>query len=364
MTTATKPHQSDRLKNKVSERKFRRNPLLWFILASLLVHGMGFIGLVWLKRSPIVVQEDTNPAPIDFIVLPPETSTTEEPNKTATNSLPPGETQSSKEIEPPPKPPTPTQPETPAQAVPKPAPQPPSPPITEFQPVTPPPVTDKQNNSEILSGSDPAIETTQTPEAEKPPANDSQSQDLVEANQTPSTPEAEKPPSQVTQPDDTPVATRLPPKPTIPPTTPNATPPTDSGAASLLGGKIERSLEEDKGDSFFDIQADANQQAYNPALLNEQQNIDMRKYFSEVQRRVRGNWNPKFAMEEYTTVLNFSIQSNGQITGLQVFQTSGNPNVDREALEAIQNSGPFPPLPASFPLDSVNIGFNFNIYLY
>ena len=200
---------------------------------------------------------------------------------------------------------------------------------------------------------------------------------------TPKVTDLVKPPTDAIEPEDTSVATRLPPKitPTQPlttdrPTTPsqqlspnlpsaeNQAPATDSGAASLLGGNYKRSLEDDGGDSFFDLQANTSQQAYNPALLDEQQNIDMRKYFSEIQRRVRRNWNPKFTMEEYTTVLNFSIKRNGQITGLKVVRTSGSEDVDREALEAIQDSAPFDPLPANFPLDSINMRFNFNIYIY
>jgi periplasmic protein TonB len=338
MTTTTKPHQGDRVKNEVPKRKFRRNPIVWFILASVLVHVLGSISLVWLKRSPLVKQKDAESAPIDFIVLPPENSAPDKkPDKTATSTPPQRETQPQPE---PPDPPVKT--DSSQVAVPESAPKTPPPTVTEPKPVTPPPVN---NNSEILSGSDPAIEAT---ESVKPPNKVTQPPDTTP---TPA-PSEVKPPNNV--------ATRLPPKPVTPPTAP----PTDSGAASLLGGDIKRSIEDDGGDSFFDIQAEPSQQAYNPALLNEQQNIDMRKYFSEIQRRVRENWNPQFAMEEYTTVLNFTIEKNGQITGLEVFQTSGNPDVDREALEAIQNSGPFAPLPASFPLNNVNIGFNFNIYIY
>ena len=97
-----------------------------------------------------------------------------------------------------------------------------------------------------------------------------------------------------------------------------------------MGGSQTRSLEDDGGDSFFNLDNNSNQQAYNPALPNAQ-SIDMRKYFSEIQRRVRRNWNPKFPVEEYTTVLSFSIQRNGQIVGLKVSQTSGSQKVDLEA---------------------------------
>ena len=393
MMTTTKPEQGDRQKEEFSRGKFRRNPILWFILASMLVHGVGSMVFVLVKRSQPVVQKNAKPTPIDFIVVPPEETPTDEPDKPAANTLPKGENQPGKAIEPEPAPPQPekTEPVEPTQAVavPKPVTPPPKPPQAakpappqkpepkppeeKPDPVPPPPVVDKpetnQTPAEVLSGSDTAIKKPQIPETVKPPANITKPQKTT-PTETAATP-PQQPPTDVPQPEDRSVATRLPPK--ISPTPPESSatppavetpPPSPESAASLLGGGIERSLEDDGGESFFDLQSNANQQAYNPALLNEQQSIDMRKYFSEIQRRVRRNWNPNAPMEEYTTVLNFTVQNNGQITGLKVFQSSGSAEIDREALEAVQNSGPFAPLPESFPLDSVNIGFNFNIYIY
>lgn len=405
MMTTTKPEHSDRQKEEFVKGKLRRNPILWFILASMLVHGVGSVMFVLVKRSQPVVPKNAKPTPIDFIVVPPEETPTEEPNKPAANTLPQGENQPGKAIEPEPEPPTPekTEPVAPSQAVavPKPVTPPPKPkppqaikpkPVTppkttetkapepKPEPVTPPPVanapTEKPTTSEILTGSDLALEKPKKPEAIEPPTNitkpEKTSPTETTATQTTQTPEPKKPSTDASTPEDTSVATRLPPKITptqpessaTPPAAENQIPPTETGAASLLGGGIKRSLEDDGGESFFDLETDATQQAYNPALLDEQQSIDMRKYFSEIQRRVRRNWNPNGPMEEYTTVLNFTVQSNGQITGLKVFQSSGSAEIDREALEAVQNSGPFAPLPESFPLDSVNIGFNFNIYIY
>ena len=385
--TTIEPSKKNSLGDEFAKSKFHRNPLLWFILTSILVHSLGLIVFAFIKQSQPVAQKNADSAPIDFIVIPPEESPPKEQSKTAKNPLPKGENQPGKVIEPEPKPQTKTvaPPSPPPKVVPKPAPPaPPAPspppktvtvpetiapepkPPEEIkpEPVKPPAKTPpkNQNTSEILSGSDTAIEEKVT--------------------KTPQVTELQQDQADLSEPENTSVATRLPPKitptppletdnpassnpevPTNPPATGNQSA-TDSGAASLLGGSIKRSLQDDGGDSFFDLQANASQQAYNPALLDDQQNVDMRRYFAEIQRRVRRNWNPRFTMEEYTTVLNFTIQSNGQMTGLKVFRTSGSADVDREALEAIQNSAPFPPLPESFPLDKVNIGFNFNIYIY
>ena len=413
--------------DKISESKFRRNPILLCVLASILVHGIGLFLLTLIERSEPRVQMVPETAPIDFVVVPPE----ELSSKTPTEPLPQEKNQTNKEIEP--EPPTPEkiappsqalavpesapaqnqppkqspaetspQPAPPSQAVAVPEPIPESAPAEtqppkelpaetppQPEPVIPPSpsniLAENQNSSEILSGSDPVVEETEikTPDITKlakPPIDNNELEDtsvttrLPPKKITPTKPLAtEQPVTPATEPENSSVATRLPPKitptkpletkpPVSPPSSPNKTP-ASSGAASLLGGSLKRSYEDDGGDSFFNLDNNASQQAYNPAL-DAQQSIDMRKYFSEIQRRVRRNWNPKYALKEYTTVLSFSIQRNGQITLLAVRRTSGSQKVDLEALEAVQDSAPFAPLPANFPLDEISVEFNFNIYIY
>ena len=432
MTISAKPSHSDRFMNQIVENNLRRNPLLLFVLASVLVHGIGLVIFALIERSQPTVQLVPETAPIDFVVVPPE----ELASKAETDPPPQEETRTNRLIEPEPPTPETVEPITPSPAVvvPEPIPEslptptlppeevaaetPPKPelpsqtvavpeataespptaikPPKEIKPKTfpsPEPVAtplpsnilaENQNSSEILSGSDRVIEQTETkiPEItklEKSPinANEPESKPIVTRlpqKITPSKPLATEPPAvPAPETENAPVATRLPPKitptqpletkpPATPPSTPNK-PPATSRAASLLGGNLKRSFDDDGGDSFFKLDNNASQQASNPEL-NPQQRLDMRNYFSEIKRRVRRNWNPKYAVQEYTTVLSFSIQRNGQIALLKVRRTSGSQDVDREALEAVQNSGPFAPLPANFPADMLNLEFNFNIYIY
>ena len=139
--------------------------------------------------------------------------------------------------------------------------------------------------------------------------------------------------------------------------------PVGSGSASLLGGTYRKTLSEDSGSSFFNPQANASQQALNPSGFNAQQNLNMGPYLAEIRRRVRRNWNPSSPGNNRHTVLVFSIQRNGQITGLRVIQSSGSDQVDRQSLEAVQKSGPFAALPQNFPHQELNVEFNFNIYV-
>nr|MDJ0648587.1 energy transducer TonB [Xenococcaceae cyanobacterium MO_188.B19] len=138
--------------------------------------------------------------------------------------------------------------------------------------------------------------------------------------------------------------------------------PVSSGSASLLGGTQRRSLSDDSGSSFFNPKVNASQQALNSRGLDARQNIDLGPYFAEIRRRVRRNWKPSQPRKERHTILVFSIQRNGQITGLRIVQSSGSPINDQESLEAVQKSAPFRALPANFPRQELKVQFNFNIY--
>ena len=139
--------------------------------------------------------------------------------------------------------------------------------------------------------------------------------------------------------------------------------PVGSGSASLLGGTYRKNIAEDSGSSFFNPQANASQQALNPSGLDARQDLNLGPYLAEIRRRVKRNWKPSAPNNNRHTVLIFSIQRNGQITGLRVRQSSGSEKVDRESLEAVQKSGPFAALPANFPNEQLNVEFNFNIYI-
>ena len=519
MTISAQAVKSDRVIEKISESKFRRNPIPLFVVVSVLVHGIGLVLFALIERSQTTAQLVPETAPIDFVIVPPEESA----STTPTDPSPPEETPANQSIEPKPstpdsieaialsptvavpepviesvpkeiKPPeeilaeTPPQPEPPSQtvatpepileSVPKeikppkeiktetpPQPEPPSQTVVAPEPIpeslpqetqltklpkeiktdtlpqpetaTPPVtsniLTENQNSAEILTGSDATIAETETkqPEITKPEKISTNSTELEntldnreqvtplppkikpiqplpteqplstvtqpenDENNSVATPlppkikplqslPTEQSPSNVTQPENNEnnsVATLLPPKITspqsvetkppavpnqnLPANTPNSTSktPTTTGAASLLGGNLKRSFEDDGGNSFFNLENNVSQQAYNPEL-NTQQRLDMRNYFAEIKRRVKRNWNPKYSLEDHTTVVSFAIQRNGQISFLKIRRTSGSQTVDREALEAVQKSGPFDPLPTNYPSEMLNVEFNFNIYIY
>ena len=388
-----------------SGRKSRRNPLLWFILISILAHGLGLLLYGTIKRSQPVAQQKNKP--IEFIVVPeestdkppPETQRKADNNSVAEKPVEPepddkpsvgGESSSKStasqpqatppsakttpEIAPePPKPPVTSPPaKTPEIASEPPAPSPVTAPNTAPEPpVTPPPEVKKPEpepepepieppieEQPILSGSNsPLPQPKPNPIKEPKPAGKTKP---AAPNSTPSQPE-------------NPVATNLPAKiePTQPANPAPATPPSatqtpgaTSGAASLLEGDYQQGLAQGDGDAFFSPEALAYKTVLNPSQLNALKDLDLGPYFAEIRRRVKRNWQPSYAAEDYTTFLTFAIQKDGQITDLRVSRTSGSEAVDRESIKAVQNSAPFAPLPANFPLEALEVEFTFNIYIY
>lgn len=374
-------NQSDRETADVSHHNFRRQHLLLFILASLFIHSLGLLIFGVYQHRHLANKEKIDSKPIEFVIIPPEESKQKPPPETqkraVEDSVAEKITEPKKTVTPeelaekiPPRPtppPAPSPPSTPPQTVappqspskatpqtspqaaapPKPTPQPqpvappkPTPPV-KSQP-TPSPV---ENQPPVLSGSDTASVTTPKPQP------------------------AQK---------DNPVATRLPPDnnqpseslpesaPSQPNTTSSEQPSTtgDAGAAGLLGGDYQKTLADGGADAFFSPEALEYEKVLNPDQLNALKDIDLSEYFAEIKRRVKSNWQPSYAVEEYTTFLTFEIQKNGQVTGLRVTQSSGSEQVDRESLAAVQNSAPFAPLPPEFPLEAMEVEFSFNIYIY
>lgn len=339
----------------------RRLPLAMFILTSVLVHGAGLLVLMFLERSPSVTKQEIESNPIEFVVVPPEAATEEPPPETqrqaANNSVARGKVE--------PKTPTATN-NLGEESTSKPS-LPPktesSPPQPKTSPTTPQPATPPQTQHNT------AVPSKST----QPPAKITKPEKPLVTAKEPLPPETSLPEQTVPEPtkpnpdlsnESTPQVSRSETSANIVPSQPVPSNSESSGAAGLLGGSYQRSLADDGGDSFFNPEAIASRAADNPQGLDARQNLDLAPYLEEIRRRVKRNWNPSVSRDERHAVLTFSIQKNGQITGLKVARTSGSEVVDRESLEAVRRSAPFNALPASYPLNALDIEFNFNIYIY
>ncbi|MEN9271008.1 MAG: energy transducer TonB, partial [Thermostichales cyanobacterium HHBFW_bins_127] len=89
--------------------------------------------------------------------------------------------------------------------------------------------------------------------------------------------------------------------------------------------------------------------------------VDWGPYLARLQRRVERNWIPGQTGQSLRTVVIFSIGRNGELRNLRLGRSSGNSLTDEAALNAIQRSAPFEPLPSGYDGDSVQINFTFDI---
>ncbi|MDD3436291.1 MAG: TonB family protein [Candidatus Gastranaerophilales bacterium] len=91
---------------------------------------------------------------------------------------------------------------------------------------------------------------------------------------------------------------------------------------------------------------------------------DFGPYMRELQRRIKMNWEPPKGNESKRVVLLFKIAKDGRLLSLKVFKSSGLPNADRAALNAVELTAPFKPLPADYRNSSIDIQFTFDYNVF
>lgn len=91
---------------------------------------------------------------------------------------------------------------------------------------------------------------------------------------------------------------------------------------------------------------------------------DFGPYMRELQRRIKMNWDPPKGNESKRVVLLFKIAKDGRLLSARVFKSSGMPGADRAALNAVELTAPFRPLPADFRGSSIDIQFTFDYNVF
>lgn len=91
---------------------------------------------------------------------------------------------------------------------------------------------------------------------------------------------------------------------------------------------------------------------------------DFGPYMRELQRRIKMNWDPPKGNESKRVVLLFKIARDGRLLSARVFKSSGLPSSDKAALNAVELTAPFRPLPADFRGSSIDIQFTFDYNVF
>ncbi|MEH2239906.1 energy transducer TonB family protein [Nostoc sp.] len=137
-----------------------------------------------------------------------------------------------------------------------------------------------------------------------------------------------------------------------------------TGAASLLGGTVGVSSRNFSGNYLAALpNSNRNNQATS-GIDASSQDIDITSYLNQLQQQVKQQWLPEVSQSSRRTVLNFTVNRSGQLSNLQLAQTSGFSVTDQAALNAIQRSAPFAPLPTGYTSNYIHIQFTFDINVY
>jgi TonB family protein len=86
---------------------------------------------------------------------------------------------------------------------------------------------------------------------------------------------------------------------------------------------------------------------------------DFGPFMLELKRRIKRNWHPPRGNESKKVVLLFRVAKDGRLVGLNVKRSSGAPEADAAAMQAVRMSAPFRPLPPECRESSVSIEFSF-----
>lgn len=91
---------------------------------------------------------------------------------------------------------------------------------------------------------------------------------------------------------------------------------------------------------------------------------DFGPYMRDLQKRIKMNWDPPKGNESKRVVLLFKIAKDGRLLSCSVFKSSGLPNADKAAINAVQATAPFRPLPAEFKGQQIDIQFTFDYNVF
>jgi periplasmic protein TonB len=86
-------------------------------------------------------------------------------------------------------------------------------------------------------------------------------------------------------------------------------------------------------------------------------------YLAALNRTVEQNWRQVSVAATSRTRIQFRVDRQGQVTGLQILEPSGNTVADQAAMQAVRAAAPFAPLPQNATEDTLIVNFTFTQWL-
>lgn len=91
---------------------------------------------------------------------------------------------------------------------------------------------------------------------------------------------------------------------------------------------------------------------------------DFGPYMRELQRRIKRNWDPPKGNESKRVVLIFKVSKDGRLKSLRVYKSSGVVEADKAAINAVELTAPFSPLPPEYKGSDIDIQFTFDYNVF
>lgn len=83
-------------------------------------------------------------------------------------------------------------------------------------------------------------------------------------------------------------------------------------------------------------------------------------YMTNLQNKIKGNWNPPAGKESSNVILLFKVDRGGNILKAKILKSSNNMAIDTSALQALKKSEPLAPLPKEFKGKDIDVQFTFD----
>lgn len=84
------------------------------------------------------------------------------------------------------------------------------------------------------------------------------------------------------------------------------------------------------------------------------------EYIKEIELSIKTNWTPPVGSNLKKASVKFTVNKDGELISNVLFSSSGMADFDKSALDAIEMSKPFPPLPDELNRDTLDIVFTFD----
>ena len=97
-----------------------------------------------------------------------------------------------------------------------------------------------------------------------------------------------------------------------------------------------------------------------PTMQTGSPEVDFGPYMKNLKMVIKKNWSPPRGVDSRRVGVFFVVDKTGGLSKLKISTSSGDPEVDKAAREAIEKSAPFAPLPVNYKGNDVDIQFTFD----